>query len=187
MPDEQPNDADAADTDIDAILRQIEAEQAREDAAAAERDQHFFQALASAFEPLGWTYTVEEEHQLVRLELAAEHLTYAVVFGAVPRFQLIASRVSGGFRVPEEERITICEALNRANYGLRIGAFEMDMRDGEVVFRIGMHCHAAPPDTGLVERMIRTSIDTFERYAPAFMRIIYAQASPAEAIEEVER
>lgn len=183
--------------EIDELLRSIEQGfgDGNEDDDAEDEDEDededaltadaIFAAMVDAFDQLPWPNQIHAENRAVTLNLTAEHASYALYFHVPAPLRLIGSRVSAGFRVPEAKRVALCEALNRANYGLRIGNFEMDMRDGEVVFRIGQDCTALP-DMLLLERMISTSIDTFERYVPALMRIMYADISPERAIAEVE-
>jgi hypothetical protein len=88
---------------------------------------------------------------------------------------------------PEAKRPQVAEAVVRANYGLSLGCFEMDMGDGEIDFR------AAIPGTGqtLTREQFRalmgSAMWTTDRYHRAFCRLIYGDdLSPAEVIAEVE-
>jgi len=88
---------------------------------------------------------------------------------------------------PEPKRVLVAEAVVRANYGLSLGCFEMDMSDGEIDFR------AAIPGTGAgltreqFRALIGSAMWTTDRYHRAFCRLIYTDdLSAAEAIAEVE-
>src|SRR5579884_4552646 len=53
---------------------------------------------------------------------------------------------------PVYRRAEVCEALTRANYGLWMGAFEMDLNDGEIRFRIGLPVEDADPTDNQMRR-----------------------------------
>jgi hypothetical protein len=79
-------------------------------------------------------------------------------------------------------RPLVLETIARANNGLAIGNFNIDMRDGEVTYHIGQ----AIRDTGLDDETIgclfATAMDTVERYFPAIMRVMYGGHTPEDAI-----
>ena len=89
--------------------------------------------------------------------------------------------------VPENRRISMAEAVTRANSALGIGRFEMDFTDGDLAFS------AAIPlaDAALTGRQFRmvlcTSVMQCQDYHRAFGRLLFdCELSPAEAIAEVE-
>jgi hypothetical protein len=89
--------------------------------------------------------------------------------------------------VPEGCRASIAEATVRANYGMKLGKFELDFSDGEIRFHLG---NVFPPggfDDDIVRRLIGTTIHVMDRYFPAFMSIIYANELPQDAITLAEQ
>ncbi len=89
--------------------------------------------------------------------------------------------------VPAERRAAACEALMRANYGLPVGGFEMDLRDGEVVFKGSIFLADGELGDGQLAESIGGGIYLYDRYYPALMRVVFGGASPEQAIAEVER
>jgi len=89
-------------------------------------------------------------------------------------------------KVPEEVRMAVAEYLTRANYGLRIGNFELDYSDGEVRYKssLDFEGHSLSPD--LIRNAIYPAVHTMDRYLPGLLRVSFGGATPHEAIEEVE-
>lgn len=88
---------------------------------------------------------------------------------------------------PEPKRPQVAEAIARANYGLTLGCFELDMSDGEIDFRVALPCHAAGLTREQFRAMMGSAMWTIDRYHRAFCRLIYGDdLSAAEVIAEVE-
>ena len=80
----------------------------------------------------------------------------------------------------------MAEFLTRANYGLIIGNFEMDLTDGEVRYKTGIDVEGDRLSAALVKNLVYANVLTMDQYLPGIMRLIYADVSPAEAIVQVE-
>jgi len=88
--------------------------------------------------------------------------------------------------VPEERRTAAMEYLTRANYGLRIGNFELDLDDGEVRYKSSLDVEGDELTPALVKRIMRPNLITMDRYLPGLMRVIYGSADPAKEIADLE-
>jgi hypothetical protein len=89
-------------------------------------------------------------------------------------------------RIPEGSRRDIAEAIVRANYGLRVGKFELDFDDGEIRFQVSQILVDDAVGQDVIERMIGTAVNMLDTYLPALLSVIYANESPKEAIARVE-
>ncbi len=89
-------------------------------------------------------------------------------------------------KVPEDVRPAVVEFITRANYGLRIGNFEMDYADGEVRYKSSVDFEGAELSYELIRHAIYPAVQTMDRYLPGLMRVIYGGQTPYEAIVEVE-
>jgi len=90
-------------------------------------------------------------------------------------------------RVPEKYKDKIAEFITRANYGLRIGNFEMDYKDGEVRYKTYQNYDNDCINVEVLKHLIHANIKTTEKYYLGFAKIIYAEFSPEEAINFVEK
>jgi hypothetical protein len=88
--------------------------------------------------------------------------------------------------VPEHMRGVMAEYLTRANYGLRIGNFEMDYVDGEVRFKSSLDFEGEALTTNLIRNAIYPAVQTLDRYLPGALAVIYGGKAPEAAIAEIE-
>ena len=76
--------------------------------------------------------------------------------------------------------------LSRANYGLRIGNFELDCNDGEIRFKVFTSCDDIIPSREMVKTSIVIPAMMFERYAPGILSVIFTGESAEDAIKKCE-
>lgn len=89
-------------------------------------------------------------------------------------------------KIPEEVRMAVAEYLTRANYGLRIGNFELDYSDGEVRYKSSLDFEGQILTQELIRNAIYPAVHTMDRYLNGLLRVSFGGATPHEAIEEVE-
>ena len=90
-------------------------------------------------------------------------------------------------KVVEGSRPDIAVTIARANYGLNIGTFELDMDDGELSYQAALPFHPDMPVDQVLDRIVYVGISTMNRYLPAFMSVIYENEPTREAIALVEQ
>ena len=88
--------------------------------------------------------------------------------------------------VPEERRGAMCETLNRANFGLVVGNFELDMDSGEVRCRTAVDLEGAVLSPSLLRHVLQANVEITDTYHPAIMRVAFGEQAPAEAVAAVE-
>ena len=88
--------------------------------------------------------------------------------------------------VPEERRSTVAEFLTRANYGLMIGNFEMDYRDGEVRYKTSLDVENAEINLALIGNLVNVNLLMMDRYLPGILMCIYGNESAEAAIQSIE-
>lgn len=89
-------------------------------------------------------------------------------------------------KVPEQVRVAAAEYLMRANYGLRIGNFELDFSDGEVRYKSSLDFEGDQLTPQLIKNAIYPPVRNMDDYFPGLMKVIFGQMSPVEAIAEIE-
>jgi hypothetical protein len=77
----------------------------------------------------------------------------------------------------------VIEAVTRANYGLTVGHFNLDMSDGEVEFHMYYPIGAAGLEYETVGDLFIDGLYTCDRFFPAFMRVMFGGLAPQDAIE----
>lgn len=96
--------------------------------------------------------------------------------------------VMAPIKVPAELRADMAEFITRANYGLRIGNFEMDFSDGEVRYKSSVDFEGIVLNNALIKNTIYPAVQTMDKYLPGIMKLIYGEGmkSPAELIAAIE-
>lgn len=89
-------------------------------------------------------------------------------------------------KVPELFRGMVAEFICRANYGMKIGKFEMDFRDGELRFHTSSAFLTGVLPDEVIRRVFGTNFVIADKYYPAFMKVLYGGYTPEDAIDEVE-
>ena len=89
-------------------------------------------------------------------------------------------------KVPEAKRLDVAEFLTRANYGLILGNFEMDLKDGKVRYKTSVDLEDGHLTVKMVNRLVMTNLSMMDKYLPGLMSVVYAGASPIAALAQVE-
>lgn len=125
-------------------------------------------------------------HSAVEMAVAGDNGTYRMVIvvdaeRAVVRFLTF---VEG--KVPEHRRRDVMEFLTRANYGLLLGNFELDLSDGEVRFKTAHEAESGTLTHAQFQNNLYLSVALMDRYFPGLQRVIQGSADPAAAIADIE-
>jgi hypothetical protein len=88
--------------------------------------------------------------------------------------------------VPADKRQVVADYLTRANYGLLIGNFEMDMSDGEVRYKTSIKFGRYDLETEVIGHMISMTCAMMDCYYPGMISVIYGDVAPEEAIQQIE-
>ena len=87
--------------------------------------------------------------------------------------------------IPEDKRADVQEYLTRANHGLIIGNFEMDLDEGEVRYKTSFDCENVPVTPALFKNAIYPNLAMMDHFLPGILSRVYAEEAPLEALEEV--
>ena len=89
--------------------------------------------------------------------------------------------------VPAEKRLAASEFISRANYGMKVGNFEMDFNDGEIRFKTSIDVENTELTPPLISNQVYANVWTLDRYLPGIFSVVYGDKEPKDAIEEVEK
>jgi len=87
---------------------------------------------------------------------------------------------------PEDKRPPAMEFITRANYGLVIGNFEMDISDGEIRYKTSIDVEGGELTHVLIRQVVYSNVMTMNKYLPGLMSVLYANVSPEQAIHTIE-
>lgn len=87
----------------------------------------------------------------------------------------------------EKMMAIMAEFICRANYGLKNGNFELDMRDGEIRYKSFVDCEGLTPTTEMVRNSIHYPAAMFDRYGAGIVDIIFGNSTAKEAVAKCEK
>ena len=134
-----------------------------------------------------WHYTFEEEKGLYRCGVNLKgKLSECRLFIDIKE-KLILNYAVIDMRADEEARPKVAEFLERANYGLNFGNFEMDWEDGEIRYKMTVDCENQTPGYDIIDRMVVMPALMFQRYGDGLLSVLFGFAEPKEAVERCEK
>ena len=89
-------------------------------------------------------------------------------------------------KAPEGRQREAMEFITRANYGINIGNFEMDLQDGDIRFKVALDVEAGVLSSTMVRNMMLVAFLTVDRYFPGLMSVLFGNVIPAVAVREIE-
>jgi len=146
----------------------------------------YVQTFIDYFKSNELVYFYAEEKDLVITRFGGEPVTVELVIRATDSLALLDFRIP--FTISQSYRPSIGEFITRANFGMKIGAFQMDMDDGELRFSV----HQMIPDVlflndELISDMIRIGVSTVRRYYSGIMKLNAGiEISPADLVSSIE-
>jgi hypothetical protein len=126
-----------------------------------------------------WPFAVESGGEIIRTSFQGTNGSWAVLLRIRPEQTQIAVYSTWEQRVVPDRRLPVAEYLTRANYGLVIGNFEMDLDDGEVRFKVALDLEgvdaerptARPVAVALLHQAVYACVMSFDRYLAGLERV----------------
>ena len=154
-----------------------------------DRIQALREAVEEFFDRDGTKHQPFDENDVARAGYSVDtKFGHATVFFHAHSDQLLFK-----FMLPisadETERDSVGEFLLRANYGLKIGGFDFDYRDGEISYRISLFCGREdfhPPTYDQINFSVIIGLMMVEKYGNALVKVMFGLLEPEEAIELAE-
>lgn len=87
---------------------------------------------------------------------------------------------------PEEKRLLMAELLTRANYGLKVGYFDMNFADGEVRFKTSIDVGEENLSNAILRNLVYNNLWIMDHYLPGILSLIYSDITPMEVIQKME-
>lgn len=142
-----------------------------------------FNALVGHFESNGLNFNSDQEQKVVFFTMCGDAAVYTCRFRIthdddVLQIDLALPVLARQPKVREQ----VLELVARANRGLPVGRFDLDLSDGQVTFHIGHAIGSSGLQDEDVRRLFSTAMATVDRYFPALMRLMYGGHTPEDAV-----
>ena len=146
-----------------------------------------FNALCAYLDEHEIKYAKHPKKKLISLTMVGDHVVKRCSLRITHNDSLLQLFISYPvYAKPEQVRASVAEFLTRANYGLNLGAFEMDLSDGEMRFRSSHIIYEGELPGEVFGRFFFSSLKTTERYFPALMQLLFGGLTPADAVYMAE-
>lgn len=87
---------------------------------------------------------------------------------------------------PLDKLAAVAEYLHRANFGLRVGNFELDCDTGQIRYKTAIDFEGETLTFGLLQNAIYPAVDMMEMYLGGLKAVMDGSMSPTEAINMAE-
>jgi hypothetical protein len=150
-------------------------------------------SLASLFDILldflsedGWAPESLPGESMARLRVRGENGEWDAFVLAREADQQIVVYAECPLSAPTDRRTEIMTLVTRANFGLSVGNFELDLDDGEIRYRTSLDVKEDRLSPALLRQLVWNNIATTDRYLPALRQVIESGATAAEALAKIE-
>jgi hypothetical protein len=144
------------------------------------------EACVAFFEADEWPHERIQELPMVRSRYAGRNGNYDCWFQARPAEQQLMFYSRAPVNAPPNRRAALAEFFTRANYGMVVGNFELDMDDGEMRYKVSCDVEGVELHLTFLKNISYTAVVTLDRYLPGIMKVLYSEIDPAEAVREIE-
>jgi len=142
-----------------------------------------FEVLVNHFESNNFRFHADPESQTVQFFISGDCAVYNSRLQLTHDGELIQVWVHYPVSARDAKiRPLVAEALARANQGMSIGGFDIDMVSGEISFHLGQVIRGHGLDDDTIGGVFSAAISTADRYFPAIIRVMFAGHTPADAV-----
>lgn len=145
-----------------------------------------FDTMVEFFQREEWTYDQVSDQPILRLGMNGKNgkwVGYAQAREEQDQFVFYSVLP---VTAPEQMRATMAELLTRLNYGLVIGNWEMDFRDGEVRYKTSVDVEGDRLSTNLVRNLVFLNLQMMDRSLPSIMGVMYGGLSVEMAVQQID-
>lgn len=130
-------------------------------------------------------HVVDPSGSIVGLLSASEKGPWTVYIAMLEADEQVVVHSAFNPPVPEERRDAIALFLTRANYGILIGNFELDLDDGELRFKTSIDVRGDELTEALLDNLVVANVAMFDRYVPGIEAVVRGE-EPATAVAAIE-
>ncbi len=145
-----------------------------------------YAVVLSFFRGQRWIFREEPDHQRVAFEYASAAGAWSTYVAALDDAEQVVVYGVVPFAIDVARRGAVMELITRANFGLTLGNFEIDLEDGETRFKTSLDVEGAELSERLLLSMVRANLAVMEHYLPAIVGTALRDARPLDALAALE-
>lgn len=136
-----------------------------------------------------WNFRFNENNGIFEFNLGPLGEIRTINFTVLVReddYSVYATLPLGAAIDNKQQLSSMAEFICRANYGLKSGCFEFDMRDGEIGYKHFTDCEEITPTQAMIANSIYRPAAMFDTYGKGILDILFKDMSAEEAIDRCE-
>ena len=145
-----------------------------------------FKSLGTWLEEDGWHPQRLDDKHVYRFGCRGKNGTFTCFAQVHTEMEQLIFYIVAPVNATDERREAVAEFVTRANYGMRIGNFEMDFADGEIRSRSSLDFEGISLSAQLIKNALYPAVQTTDQYLPGLMKVIYGDGKPEDIIGEIE-
>jgi hypothetical protein len=138
--------------------------------------------IAGYLTDLGWRYDLDAESGYIRSGFAGTTNNFHVIIRLFSEQQAIGIRIPEIMHLQERRRLEVMQALLMINYGLMLGGFGVDPRDGEVDFETNVPIDDATLSKEQFLQMLGATCVTVDHFYGVLNQVLWGNVAPLDAI-----
>ena len=138
------------------------------------------------FDKDSWNYSFDDKLSIFRFGINMDSVLGSLDYYIIVRDNSYTVYTTLNSKAETETIDLIAEFLHRANYGLRIGNFEIDFDDGEIRYKVYVETSISNLTDEVIGRSIFIPASMFEKYGKGLLEIMISKGNPKSIIEKIE-
>lgn len=146
-------------------------------------------ALISYLDSQGWHYTVRKDDDgryVARMGFNVGNRLKSIDILVIADASAIQSIGVSPINADRDDYDMVVEYITRANYGLKVGNFELDHDDGEIRYQTCLTSYAGQPNPENIELIVDMPYHMFKKYGNGLVKALMGVGDPEADIAAAE-
>lgn len=155
--------------------------------ARGSRKELLFQRVIEYLNSQNWKYTIKgNDNDIVEMNMGLKCRMNSCRMVATASDTEIQAFAFCPIKATPDCYANVVEFITRANYGLKMGKFEFDYRDGEVRYQSCLSCREGIPSLKDVEFTVDVTMLMLQRYGDGLIKNLMGFGNPEQDIREID-
>ena len=133
-----------------------------------------------------WKYAIKGNRDFIEFNMGLKGKISSCRMVVLVGEKEIQSIAFAPIKASQENFSDVIEFITRANYGLKVGKFEFDYRDGEVRYQACLPCREGIPSLTDIEFTVDLPMLMLQRYGDGLVKNLMGFGSPEADIRQIE-
>ena len=130
-----------------------------------------YETLCETLDERNWKYARHDDDRVITFGVSGDDLPMDMIIICDADYQLVRLLSPFSFKVPQDKRVEMALATCHVNYQLADGSFDMDLGDGDLLFRLTSSFRESLISKEMLNYMINVSCSTIDEYNDKFLMI----------------